>query len=691
VTQEKRLMTIEDINKIKYVEDPKISPDGQWIAYVVRNVNPQKKGYDTNIYLVATTSGEPLQLTRSGKDSAPCWSPDGTQLAFVSSRNEKPQIHILPMDKPGEPRTLTSHDNGAFAPAWSPDGKQIAYLVNMNAAEIAQEDSSEKPTAPKDEIEGKHRKERKAEDEKNRFDPRVIERIPYRQGTSFMDDRHPQIYVIPTAEGLKDDAAKPRRLTNNVADYGAPVWSKSGRHLITSRSYNPDADEPARQRNLYLIEVESGIERRIKDDENNYYDAIPSQDGNWLAAHRMNRPSVDDLIRFTLIPLEGGEFIDLNLELDRPIEQSDWTSDDKLVVVVATQGRHEIHQLDPHSKTFTPIVADDQTIFALNLGNDGSIAYVAGTAMHPDELFYKPADGAPRQMTTVNQGFLDEVRVLETHEICYPNKSGNEIQGWYILPPDYEAGKKYPLALNIHGGPRGMWSPATHAIWHEWQTHAAEGYVVFYCNPRGSEGYGEQHIKALNTAWGDVAMEDIMAGVDLLIEKGIVDENRMALSGGSYGGYMTAWIIGHTDRFKVACSQRGVYNLISMYGTTDIPFFIGGWFDSLPWLDVDKFWQHSPLAYAHNIKTPLLILHSENDFRVPIEQGEQLFAWIRRATDTPVKMIRFPREGHELSRSGEPEHRMRRLREMMNWFNTYIQPEKVQPVQENVLVAEVDD
>jgi len=208
-------------------------------------------------------------------------------------------------------------------------------------------------------------------------------------------------------------------------------------------------------------------------------------------------------------------------------------------------------------------------------------------------------------------------------------------------------------------------------MWHEWQTHATAGYVVFYCNPRGSEGYGEEHIKALNSAWGTAAMEDIMAGVDLLIEKGIVDGNRMVLSGGSYGGYMTAWIIGQTDRFKAAVSQRGVYNMNSMYGTTDIPSFMTSWWQAEPWQDHEKLWDNSPLKYAPNIKTPTLIIHSENDFRVPIEQGEQLFAWIRRATDTPVKLLRYPREGHELSRSGEPQHRISRLTEMLNWFKQY--------------------
>jgi dipeptidyl aminopeptidase/acylaminoacyl peptidase len=342
-----------------------------------------------------------------------------------------------------------------------------------------------------------------------------------------------------------------------------------------------------------------------------------------------------------------------------------------LLVTILNEGRYEIYHLEAQSKTYSPILSEEQSLYDVNLGQNGAIAYISRTATRLDELFYLRPDSEPKQMSHVNSDFMEEIEVLPTHQIRFQNPNGREIQGWYILPPNYEEGKKYPLALNIHGGPRSMWTASQRSMWHEWQTHAAEAYVVFYCNPRGTEGYGEEHIKALNSVWGSAAMEDIMAGVDLMIEKGFVDESRMALSGGSYGGYMTAWIIGQTDRFKAAVSQRGVYNLNSMYGTTDIPAFMTGWYQAEPWEDHDKMWDNSPLKYAPNIKTPTLIIHSENDFRVPIEQAEQFFAWIRRSTDTPVKMLRYPREGHELSRSGEPEHRMSRLREMMNWFKQY--------------------
>ena len=259
----------------------------------------------------------------------------------------------------------------------------------------------------------------------------------------------------------------------------------------------------------------------------------------------------------------------------------------------------------------------------------------------------------------------------DVHELRFESPNG-QIQGWYLLPLNYEKGERYPLALNIHGGPHVAWGFSTKSMWHEWQFHAARGYAVFYCNPSGSGGYGEAFMRKLHAAWGPVAMTDIMAGVDALLELGIADGKRMAITGGSFGGYMTAWIITHTSRFKAAVSQRGVYNITSFYGTSDVPLLMSNEFDAEPWEDHDVYWDNSPLKYAADIKTPLLLIHSENDFRVPIEQAEQLFAWVRRATDTPIRMLRYPREGHELSRSGEPGHRISRLNEMIEWFDRYV-------------------
>lgn len=670
---EKRLITIEDLTKIKYVEDPRISPDGQWIAYVQMNTNMMKRGYDRNVYLVATSGGKPIQLTFSGKDTTPRWSPDGNTLAFVSARNEKPQVYLLPVGRPGEARQLTKHEMGAFGPEWSPDGEWMAYFSRLNKDEMAREDNEEQADAPKDELDAKQRRERQAEDEKQRFDPRPMERIPYRQGVSYMDDRKTQIYITRTDEGLEGDDAKPRRVTQLDTYYGALQWAPNGKTIYSTRPSDLDADEYFRYFNATRIDVETLEETLLADPEHGCYAIQISPDGEWLAMIRRIFGKVDTLLRLSIMKSDGSEVHDLNLELDRPIYSFQWQPEGHLMVGVATEGRIEVHQVNPQTKTFTPIMTERQSLFGFDSHESGAIAYVSRTSERLDELFYRNSDGETQQMSDANS-WVSEIDVQATHELRFKNPDGYEVQGWYILPPNYEAGKSYPLALNIHGGPHVMWAPAQRSMWHEWQTHAAAGYVVFYCNPRGSDGYGENHLYELHSAWGDVAMEDIMAGVDTLIEQGIVDGDKMALTGGSYGGYMTSWIIGHTERFKSAVTQRGVYNLTSFYGTTDIPILISSEFDTEPWDDFDKLWHHSPLAYASKVTTPTLIIHAENDFRVPIEQAEQLFAWIRRATDTPVKMLRYPREGHELSRSGEPQHRISRLTEMLEWFKQYCPP-----------------
>jgi dipeptidyl aminopeptidase/acylaminoacyl peptidase len=275
------------------------------------------------------------------------------------------------------------------------------------------------------------------------------------------------------------------------------------------------------------------------------------------------------------------------------------------------------------------------------------------------------------RLTQFNQPLLDQIAFQPLHHLSYKAPDGHGIDGWYLLPPDYEAGKFYPMIVYIHGGPHIMWGPSNPTEGFEWQNMAARGYVTFFCNPRGSGGYGEAFQMAVHGGgWGDLAYGDIMAGVDALIEKGLVDTSRMYVTGGSYGGYMTTWIVSHTDRFKAAVTQRGVYNLLSFFGTSDIPTFILNEFGVLPMDDPTFLWEQSPLAHAHKIKTPLLIMHSENDFRVPISEAEQLFGYLRRV-GTATEFVRFPRDGHELTRAGEPEHRVEHLKRILDWFERY--------------------
>ncbi len=685
MSAEKQPITAEDLYRITLVEDPHISPDGRWIAYVQVTVDKLDNGYKRNIWLASTEGESPFQLTRSGKDSQPRWSPDGKFLAFTSSRDEKPQIYLLPITAHGgEPRALTSLPNGANNPAWSADSTQIAFLSGMNAEARAREDKDIEDPKPQDKLEGKHRKERKDLEESKRWDPRVVERIPYRSGTSYLTDNFTQVYVISVAEDLPKEEAKPRRLTNVNADHNPPQWSPDGQYILTARMSDPNTDEPWRWSVLFRIHVADGEHEQLTDNDFSSFAPLVSPDGQWIAFGRLPREQLSERYnRLAIMPFSGREIRDLSLPLDRDVADIKWSPDSQAALfTVWNEGHVELYRANLDGSGIDTLIAKAMDVESFDVHAEAGIAFVGSTVADPSELYWQDSSiDEPAQLTTVNQKFLESVTVGPYHEIRWQSPSSTEIQGWYMLPVGYEEGKLYPLALNIHGGPHVMWGPTFKSQWHEWQFQAARGYIVFFCNPRGSDGYGEAFQMALHAAWGPVAMDDIMAGVDAIMAKGFVDSKRLAITGGSYGGFMTTWITSHTDRFVTAASLRGVYNMLSFSGTTDIVSFTSNEMGVEPWEDPTFLWENSPLAHAHKIKTPMLLMHSENDFRVPISEGEQMYTYIRR-TGGKVKLVRFPREGHELTRTGEPEHRVSSLLHIINWFDEYCYPEKFQQAQE---------
>jgi len=669
----KRLIDVEDLYRLAAAEDPRLSPDGRWIAFVKMTRDKLKNTTRRAIWLVRPDGSGLRQFTGGDKqDHTPRWSPDGSRLAFVSTRNDKPQIYVIPVDG-GEAQAITAARNGAVSPAWSPDGTQLAYLSPMRADEIAAEDAGEEPP-PADKWEADQREARRKHAEEERIDPRVIERVPFRTGTEFWDERYSRVYVIPV-EPDADGKRKPRRLTNDERDYGSPQWSADGQAIFSTASRKPDHDAPWMFQQIVRIAVADGALTPLTGEGANAYNPLPSPDGEWLAFKcgpdtlPLNR--IDHL---AVMPVGGGEIRLLTRALDREPDLYRWSVGGAgLVFTAGSEGDVGAYRVDRDGGDVKTVNRrPTRHLTGLDIGPDRLIAFTAFDVDGSHDL-YVMQGAEERRLTDFNRAYLDEVQVAAFEEVRYTAPDGTPVQGWIARPPDYEAGRLYPLALNIHGGPAVMWGPAYPTMWLEWQHHAANGYVVFFCNPRGSTGYGETFTLANQGNWGNGPMSDILAGVDLMIARGLADPARLAITGGSYGGYMTAWIVGHDHRFAAAVTQRGVYHLTSFHGTTDIPILVRSGLEAEPWEDPAALWTHSPLAYADRITTPLLILHSDNDFRVPIAEAEQLFITLKRLGKT-VQFVRYPREGHELSRSGEPRHIIDRLRRIVGWWDRYCKP-----------------
>lgn len=673
---DKRFIKAEDLFQIKTVEDPQWNPDSKQVAFVHLEMDPLGDAYKRSIWLWRKDWDEPRRFTHGGKqDFSPRFSPGGERLAFVSTRNEKPQIFLIPLDG-GEARQLTHAPFGATTPVWSPDGRYLAYLSPIGGTERRSEERGKFPPAPpKDKLEAEKRKLEFDHREKKAVDPRVIDYFPYRAGTDYLSSRYNHIYLLE----VDNPEAQPQRLTQGDVDFNLPAWSPNGRYLWSWVARNPKESRFI-ENDLVRITAKDGTLKKFPRAQHDAYAPKPSPDGKWIACLTLvDKHPFAHLPRLTLMRTAGGGFRDLNLDFDRSVEQVEfyWTSDSQgLYVIAGDQGDMEIYHADLQSGKFRKLVAGRQMILQMAVSPTESFAYVACTPQRPPDLYITGKSGrTPRRLTDFNDSFLETVRVAPTEEIKYKAPDGTDIQGWIVKPPDFSPQKKWPLALNIHGGPHVMWGPSTPSMWIEWQLHAARGYVVFYCNPRGSDGYGDAFRSATLNAWGELDMPDILTGIDHVVAQGYIDSRRMAITGGSYGGFMTVWIIGHDRRFAAAVSQRGVYQLTSFYGTTDIPMLIEHEFGAYPFDDPDKMWKYSPFSYVRHIRTPLMILHSDLDYRAPISDAEQLYTSLKRLRRR-VQLVRYPREGHELSRSGEPNHRVDRLNRMVAWFDRYCKPRK---------------
>ena len=675
----KTRITAEDLYNISMVSDPQFSPDGRRLAYVHTRIDRQSNGYKSAIWLASLDGARLRQFTAGDKrDTAPRWSPDGRWLAFVSNRGDdkaRAQIYLIPTDG-GEAHCLTGMENGAAEPRWSPDGSRIAFTSRVDAEEKAGEAENENET-PADPEEAERRAREKEKREKERSDPRVIDRFAYRAETSYFDGRTSHLYVLDVDPGTGRAAGKPRRVTDVERDYRDPRWLPDGSALLAVAGRKPGEDDIFYHSDLVRVPLDGGLEELLTGPETEDASPRPSPDGRWIAHQSLPVPELSAAnVEIKLIPAgdEGGEPRVLTGALDAHADDLAWSPDSQSVCFLAgRKGRYELCRVGIDGGPVETLLSAEREILAYDLSPDGLQAgFVASTDRAPWDLYVAALDGSREErLTDVNGDWLADRVLAEVEDLWFESTDGTRIQGWIVKPPDAGPGPA-PLVLSVHGGPHVMWSRHEASMWHEWQVLAARGYLVLACNPRGSDGYGRDFRASLIHHWGEADLGDLMSGVDQVVARGLADPEGLFITGGSYGGFMTAWVIGHDQRFRAAVAQRGVYDLISFYSTSDIPLLTEWEFDANPWEHTELLWRYSPLAYVENIHTPLLLIHSENDFRAPIPAAEGLFVALRRLK-REVEMVRYPRDGHELSRSGEPKHRVDRLERIAGWFDRHLE------------------
>ncbi len=649
----KRPMTPEDLYRIKNVTDPRVSPDGKWIAYTVSVPDMKANSFNSDIWIMPLAEGDSFQLTRSPKsDHSPRWSPDGSYIAFISSRDGVSNIYLMCL-KGGEAKKITDSKTSLYSPIWAKDGKHILCGSRVLP-------------------EGKTDIENWTKDDLPRCEARTINRLLFRQWDRWLGDKRNHVFLVTIADGSMKDLTP--------GDFDTPPVSLSSDHDF---DISPDGKEICYVKNtdpmlatstnhdLFIVNVETLEEKKITInpalDTQPYY----SPDGRYIAYAAMEKVGYEaDRKVLVVYDRIEGKHTRLTDSLDRSVEQILWAPDSKaLFFTVREEGRRSIYGVD--LKGVVKRIFGKGYNGPIDISPDGRCLVCARSYNFlPNELFaISLKEGTTYQLTSLNAAFLKELELPKLEEFWFTGTENTKVHGFIQKPPGFETGKKYPVVLTIHGGPQNMWADRFMATWFTFQLVCSPGYVGVFINPRGSTGYGSTLREQVSRDYGGRCYQDLMKGMDYVLEHyDFVNSSKQAAIGGSFGGYSVNWIMGHSNRFKCIVSHASLYNLVNFYGATEELWFPEWDMGKSPWDEPELYVKWSPHIHAKKFKTPTLVTHGELDYRVPLAESFQLFTALQRQ-GIPSRLVVFPDEGHVIS---VPQNNVRWWREIYLWLEKYL-------------------
>lgn len=649
----KRPMTPEDLYRIKNVTDPRVSPDGKWIAYTVSVPDIKANSFNSDIWIMPLAEGDSFQLTRSPKsDHSPRWSPDGSHIAFISSRDGVSNIYLMCL-KGGEAKKITDSKTNLYSPIWAKDGKHILCGSRVLP-------------------EGKTDIENWTKDDLPRCKARTINRLLFRQWDRWLGDKRNHVFLVTIADGSMKDLTP--------GDFDTPPVSLSSDHDF---DISPDGKEICYVKNtdpmlatstnhdLFIANVETLDEKKIT--TNPALDTHPhySPDGRYIAYAAMEKVGYEaDRKVLVVYDRIEGKHTRLTDSLDRSVEQILWGPDSKaLFFTVREEGRRSIYGVD--LKGVVKRISGEGYNGPVDVSPDGRcLVCTRSYNFLPNELFaISLKEGTTYQLTSLNAAFLKELELPKLEEFWFAGAENTKVHGFIQKPPGFETGKKYPIVLTIHGGPQNMWADRFMATWFTFQLVCSPGYVGVFINPRGSTGYGSTFREQVSRDYGGRCYQDLMKGMDYVLEHyDFVDSSKQAAIGGSFGGYSVNWIMGHSNRFKCIVSHASLYNLVNFYGATEELWFPEWDMGKSPWDEPELYAKWSPHVHAKKFKTPTLVTHGELDYRVPLAESFQLFTALQRQ-GIPSRLVVFPDEGHVIS---VPQNNVRWWREIYLWLEKYL-------------------